>query len=180
MQLRQTRRTSLKKRHNSPLPSFLSRAGAAPRRRRRPHPPLRLSPVRSNPTGLSAVSPSSSSPEIASRDAADVPESLPPCSATFGAADGPPATYRRRRRQIRAPRVQPRPTPPEPRPGLPCFAAGVRVAAAAAPPVGDVILTSPRWAWAGTGPAVGPACVLAACISPFFFVLSFFPAFIFL
>ena len=97
----------------------------------------------------------------------------PPCSAAFGVADGPPATYRRRRRQIRAPHVQTRPTPPEPCPGLPCIAAGVRVAAAAAPPAGDVIVTSPRWAWAGTGPAVGPACVLAACVSLFFLFFLF-------
>ena len=83
------------------------------------------------------------------------------------AAAAAPATYRRRRRQIRTPRFRANRTHLLPRLASPCFAA------AAALPAGDVIATS-RWAWAGSGPVVGPACLLAACVGPFF---SFFPCF---
>ena len=72
-----------------------------------------------------------------------------------------PVANLRRRRHLQVARVQARRTRAPARPASPCFAAGVRVAAAAAP---ALVMSSPRHCGlgCGDGPAAGPACLLAA------------------
>ena len=168
---------SAKSPHN-PLPPLLSPAtpelaAAAAASRRRHAPP------RTNPSVRGAPPPPPLPPRR--RSAAGTPPSPrnrrrrargPPPRPR--AADAVPATQKWRRRHLATPRAEARPPRVAARPRRRCSDVGVRVAAAGAPPAppsGDVILTSPRWAWAGIGPTVWPACLLAPF---FFFTLSFF------